>query len=387
MRGDRSGLIEDRLQQSRRAVYLRSLTGLMLIIRPAHAEILHSPSGDRWQAEILSHPVALEILRLAAGEAIEQGELVVKACQGRSALLPTASGIVDALVRAGLLVAVEVPAAASEAGQEDHDSARQWASAGWGSAFEYHRYTTGLRLLDYGSADTARIDQELMASYLASAPPPELYLDRPGELLDLPPPQPTRTATTVAELYAEDLASKPRSTDLEGLSDYCFLCFGQTGRVNFPVTGRQLLKSVPSGGSRHPTEAYLFVLDVAGVPRGTYHYSVRDHALERVDPDDPEKIALERCLVHAERLAFGPALVAVLTSRPERSMYRYREARSYRVLHLDAGHVLYNAAMVARSFGWSSYRAYSPEEHGVEPVLKVNGITEFTIGTIAVGMP
>ena len=91
--------------------------------------------------------------------------------------------------------------------------------------------------------------------------------------------------------------------------------------------------------------------------------------------------------MHTERLAFRPAVVVVLTSRPERSMYRYRESRSYRVLHLDTGHLLFNAAMVAGALGWPSYRAYSPAEHAVEPVLAIDGITEFTIGTIAVGRP
>ncbi len=380
-------------------MYLRSLANLTLLLGPARAEILHSPSRQRWNAQILTQPVALDILRLASQEPVEGADLVVRACQGDSSALAVANAVVSALTEAGLLVAVEASTAGdvSTAGAEstagagspdaDHEAAREWACAGWQSAFSYHKYTSELPLLDYGSAETARVDRELMASYLASGPPPELYLDRPGEVLSLPPPQPGRSATTVAEFYADAGSSRPHSLDLAGLSDYCFLCFGETGKVNFPVTGRQLLKTVPSGGSRHPTEAYLLALNVDGVPRGAYHYSVRDHALVRVHPDDPEKVALERCLVHTERLAFEPALVVVLTSRPERSMYRYRESRSYRVLHLDAGHVLYNAAMVARSFGWSSYRAYSPEEHGVEPVLNVNGIAEFTIGTIAVGLP
>ncbi len=365
-------------------MYLRSIANLTLILGPTRAEILHSPSRRRWNAEILTQPIALDVLRLASHEPVEQVDLIVKACRGDSSALPVANAVVSGLAEAGLLVAAE---ASSEVVDPDQEAARQWADAGWGSAFAYHQYTSELPLLDYGSADTARVDRELMAGYLASAAPPELYLDRQGEVLGMPPPQPVRTPTTVAELYADAGAPQPRNLDLEGLSDYCFLCFGESGKINFPVTGRQLLKTVPSGGSRHPTEAYLFALNVDGVPRGTYHYSVRGHTLERVSADDPEKIALERCLVHIERLAFTPALVAVLTSRPERSMYRYRESRSYRVLHLDAGHVLYNAAMVARSFGWSSYRAYSPEEHGVEPVLNVNGISEFTIGTIAVGLP
>jgi SagB-type dehydrogenase family enzyme len=363
-------------------VRLRALPGLALVLRPAHAEIVHTPSGQRWHAEILSHPVALEILRRAASGAVEQSELIVEACQDRPSLLPAAAGIVSALVDAGLLVAAEADGRAS-----DEESAGRWAAMGWGSAFTYHRHTTGLQLLDYGTRETARIDRELMAGYLASAPPPPLYLDREGTVIELPAPQPDRIGTTVAEVYAGTGEVTRCATDLVGLSDFCFLCFGETGRINFPVTGHQLLKSVPSGGSRHPTEAYLLVLDVAGLPRGTYHYSVRKHALERVRSDDPERTALERCLVHTERLAFAPAVVVVLTSRPERSMYRYRESRSYRVLHLDAGHVLFNAAMVARSFGWSSYRAYSPDEHEVEPTLAVDGITEFTIGTIAVGLP
>jgi SagB-type dehydrogenase family enzyme len=365
-------------------VYLRSLPGLSLEVTPTRAEMVHPASGQRWRAAILAHPVALEILRIAAREAVDRTELIVRSCQGRLELLPTASAMVSALSDAGVLVAVTTSV---DADNSPPEAAGHWAVAGWGSAFDYHRHTTALQLLDYGTAETARIDKQLMAEYMAGGPPPDLYLERQGELLEMPPPQPLRTETTVGQMYSQSAATKARTFELLALSDFCYLSFGETGRVNFPVTGRQLLKTVPSGGSRHPTEAYLLVLEVAGVPRGVYHYSVRKHALVRISSDDPEAVALASCLVHTERLAFTPAVVVVLTSRPARSMFRYRESRSYRVLHLDAGHVLFNAALVARSFGWSSYRAYSPTEEAVESHLQVNGISEFTIGTIGVGLP
>ncbi|MDF5808502.1 hypothetical protein P4123_14470 [Pseudomonas aeruginosa] len=41
-------------------------------------------------------------------------------------------------------------------------------------------------------------------------------------------------------------------------------------------------KTSPSGGSLHPVEVYPIVLNVDGIERGIYHYSVRRHGLERL---------------------------------------------------------------------------------------------------------
>src|SRR5262249_24654762 len=46
--------------------------------------------------------------------------------------------------------------------------------------------------------------------------------------------------------------------------------------------GRVMLRSSPSGGARHPTEAYLLVREIAGVAPGAYYYAPAEHTLVRL---------------------------------------------------------------------------------------------------------
>src|SRR5688572_2921518 len=49
------------------------------------------------------------------------------------------------------------------------------------------------------------------------------------------------------------------------------------------VGGREIaLKTSPSGGARHPVEAYVVVRRVRGLRAGVYHYEAGQHVLERL---------------------------------------------------------------------------------------------------------
>jgi SagB-type dehydrogenase family enzyme len=110
-------------------------------------------------------------------------------------------------------------------------------------------------------------------------------------------------------------------------------------------------------------------LDIEGLDSGMYHYSVKEHALERImDGIDPDWV--EKKVIGVSRWDMAcPSAVLVLTSRAELSMYRYRESHSYRVLHYDAGHVLETMAMVASGMGWRTLRAFSMNEAAVARAL------------------
>nr|WP_237691223.1 SagB family peptide dehydrogenase [Streptomyces sp. SID7834] len=145
----------------------------------------------------------------------------------------------------------------------------------------------------------------------------------------------------------------------EELSTFLWFSFGQIGVKKQPVSGDHVRKASPSGGSKHPTEAYLMVLESGDLPVGVYHYSVRDHALEFITGDIDSEWVAHHVVGKPEWMSISPTMAIVLTSRVELSMFRYRENYSYRPIHHDVGHVLETASLTAKAIGCKFFRGYS----------------------------
>ena len=108
---------------------------------------------------------------------------------------------------------------------------------------------------------------------------------------------------------------------------------------------RWALRINPSSGNLHPTEAYLFLAQVAGLPDGLYHYAPREHLIERRITAPSEAGACLRA--HCG----GPALLVALSSVIWREAWKYGE-RAFRYAQLDIGHALAALGFAARLQGW-----------------------------------
>ena len=73
-----------------------------------------------------------------------------------------------------------------------------------------------------------------------------------------------------------------RPIDIDSLSALLHLSFGVQGWASTHGEGRVPLKTSPSGGARHPLEAYVVVRRAAGLESGIYHYASDVHRLERL---------------------------------------------------------------------------------------------------------
>ena len=107
------------------------------------------------------------------------------------------------------------------------------------------------------------------------------------------------------------------------------------------------LRSNPSSGNLHPTEGYLIVPEIEGLPAGCglYHYAPREHALERRAEFSAEGVAelLRPFPPHA--FLFG------LTSVHWREAWKYGE-RAFRYCNHDVGHAIGTARIAAATLGW-----------------------------------
>lgn len=364
---------------------LQRVEGLEILGTPSGVIIIDRHNRRRWSGELLQSRIAAAALSLSS-DPQTHGELVRKVAQETSSNVKEVARVITELGEAGMLRGPE---------EEERGAAapiETWRAHNWGAAFQFHQYTSQIPMLDYAEPSAYRADARRMRDYVQRAQPPSLYTDRIGARLSLPSCHSIFPSTSVHKVFdtssADSKPDKPFGTSQ--LSAFCELAFGETGRIRLPATGEHLLKTAPSGGSRHPTEAYLLILDASGladegIPSGAYHYSVRDHTLVCVASGDFTDLANRQCIVHVERLTFVPKIVFVLTSVFARSMYRYRESRTYRVISNDIGHVLEGASMVASTFGLNTYRTYTPREQELESLLEIDGFDEAVMASISVG--
>ena len=112
-----------------------------------------------------------------------------------------------------------------------------------------------------------------------------------------------------------------------------------------PVTFR----NVPSAGSRHPFETYLFISRVEGLEKGIYHYLPEKHELELWEDKKDYETELTQALCGQYFAASAP-VVFVWSALPYRTEWRYGQKAAKYIL-LDAGHVCENLYLACQSIG------------------------------------
>jgi SagB-type dehydrogenase family enzyme len=172
---------------------------------------------------------------------------------------------------------------------------------------------------------------------------------------------------------------------LEDLATIMYYTWGQTGWIRSRVFGNLVTKTSPSGGARHPIEAYVVARRIDGVKPGIYHYAVRDHALERLS-GLPGVEAISKAFPGQPWIAGAPAIF-VMTAVIARSMWKYRFGRTYRVLLMDAGHVGQTFYLVAAAIGLGPVTTGAFHDTSLERLLHVDGVTEPALYVAVLGRP
>jgi SagB-type dehydrogenase family enzyme len=264
----------------------------------------------------------------------------------------------------------------------------KWRRVGWGEAAEYHLSTFDYPFVDY-AAGGRELDTARMRGYVGDAPDTARYKRYPAAVQRFPLPAPL---AELAEVPLPQAWSRPRGVPLERdtLFRILSLTFGQTGRITSGRWPREplLRRTSPSGGARHPTEAYLLVLDVAGLPPGWYHVGVDPPELELLREERVQEAELRELFpLGYARVPIQVSCIVVLTSVFERNMFRYREPRTFRTVHMDAGHLASTAEMVAAALGVRAHVAYPDHDERIEDRLGLVGLEEGYMLSISFGVP
>ena len=163
------------------------------------------------------------------------------------------------------------------------------------------------------------------------------------------------------------------------------LTFGVQARGRVDGQGPIILRTSPSGGSRHPIEAYVLAWNVEGLAPGAYHY----------DSDTTELVDLQRPIAQgdiapllAHQTYFsGAGAVVIMCAVFARTIWRYGHSRAYRTVLIDAGHLGQTFCLAATALGLAPFTTMAFSEAGLEEVLGIDGVGECPMYVAGVGMP
>jgi SagB-type dehydrogenase family enzyme len=217
----------------------------------------------------------------------------------------------------------------------------------------YHVATRSYPFLNMSKSGAFGEDNALMRSFLQFENYPNVYLELPAiERIEL-----EQCDAVMARIGEETL------TIYENLSIIFNGTFGKR-RYQAPddndryVQLELIFKSIPSGGSRHPTECLAY-LKTEGIREGLYHYNVAANALDLVASNPSRQQIVSAVPALADSFTKSPnfCIGIMLLSIVERAAWRYRESRSFRAILVDAGHAEYQLAQICALCGYS-YAAF-----------------------------
>ncbi|MBF0706622.1 SagB family peptide dehydrogenase (plasmid) [Alkalihalobacillus hwajinpoensis] len=256
----------------------------------------------------------------------------------------------------------------------------------WGKAAEYfHYYSRGGKNDSYILSTD---DFERLKNKTEYQKPPEITKNYPNSLkTSLPLPIVDYKKSFLDVLFNRQTIrtyNPSESINKEELSSALYYVWGAVACWLDQGMGKALLKTSPSGGSRHPIEIYPCIMNVEGVESGLYHYSVENHELELIDkPNDIRSLCKEMC--GDQKHTQLPAVVFFYSAVIEREVWKYSVPKAYRALYMDLGHLSQTLYLVASYLQLGCFYTAALRDELVEEKLKLDWTNEVVIGASGIG--
>ena len=219
------------------------------------------------------------------------------------------------------------------------------------------------------------------------APPPEKPYDAEAVLLDLIAPD----AFTVGQMPLIEAIRRRRSRrqflrEPLNLEELSFLLWATQGVSKvIQQEGSQVirtLRTVPSGGARHPFETYLLINRVVGLAPGLYRYLPIEHKLLLLQAG--EDIVDKVHEGSNGQFVIDSAAVFIWTAIPYRTEWRYSIVAP-KIIAQDSGHLCQNLYLACEAIGAGTCALGAYDQAKMDRVLGVDGEEEFTIYMAPVG--
>ena len=143
------------------------------------------------------------------------------------------------------------------------------------------------------------------------------------------------------------------------------------------------LRTVPSGGARHPFETYLLINNVTELENGVYRYLAIEHKLIFIrELENQSERIIDATL--GQKFTGKAAAVFIWSCVAYRGEWRYNIA-AHKAMLLDAGHICQNLYLACEGInaGTCAIAAYDQEK--IDAIINVDGENEFSVYLSPVG--
>lgn len=146
------------------------------------------------------------------------------------------------------------------------------------------------------------------------------------------------------------------------------------------------IRTVPSGGSRHPFEVYPVLLRVEGMVPGLYHYLADSHSLELLEEVSLNEETTNRINVSVvdQKWVTKSSAIFYYSIIPYRGEWRYSFG-SHRVMMMDAGHTMQNLTLCATALGLGSCCVGAVDHRYCSEMFGLDGKEEYMQCCVPVG--
>ncbi|MCL1826847.1 MAG: SagB/ThcOx family dehydrogenase [Candidatus Cloacimonetes bacterium] len=172
-----------------------------------------------------------------------------------------------------------------------------------------------------------------------------------------------------------------KAISLHGLS---FLLWSTQGVARKLQDDKMTIRTVPSGGSRHPFETYLAVHRVDSLKPGIYRYLPMQHSLTFLFEDiDIQNKLIDGSL--GQKFVGNCAVTFIWSAIPYRTEWRYSIA-SAKIILQDSGHLCQNLYLACEALGLGTCAIGAYDQKKIDELLHLDGEDEFTVYLAPVGV-
>lgn len=256
---------------------------------------------------------------------------------------------------------------------------RQWDT--WGLEARYFHWAT---------KDVNYIQPEELAAYdeerkSQSRSPAAFKRYARAETISLPPADSDLPQKFTDVLYARrtERHFDGRPITIEQLATLLKLTWGVSKWVDSPTFGKIGFKTSPSGGARHPIEAYVAVHNVRGLKQGLYHYAADRHKLHVIHHGSVKQRAEKYC--GNQWWTRDAAALFIMTAVFQRTRWLYDSSRALRNIYIEAGHLCQTFYLTATALKLAPFCTTALADSMIERDLGLDGIRESVLYLAAAG--
>jgi SagB-type dehydrogenase family enzyme len=215
-------------------------------------------------------------------------------------------------------------------------------------------------------------------------PPLEKPYSENGILVELARPGGTNLGNIpLAKAIKQRESRRKYTSEALKLEELSFLLWATQGVKSVDKNKVWTIRTVPSGGARHPFETYLIVNRVEGLEPGVYRYLPIEHKLLLVNSNKvlPDQISEACC---GQTFVGESAVVFVWAAIPYRTEWRYSVV-GYKDVAIEAGHICQNLYLACEAIGAGACAILAYEQNLMDTLIDVDGEDEFTVYLAPVG--